>query len=175
MAIGVEMKITLGMMNRPLYIPLVALFRCYLRSPLIQIRSRLNRAPKKKKKEFLDIANDISQSKSYRNNFYRNSYTTDIFNIEVYKIKRSRISIIRDDESEQRNETETLMSSSSSLSCIPVKAGNYVARKTLHKPCGIMEETGNSIVYFRKDRNEPLLGYRLSVVMRIHETGGARA
>lgn len=173
MAIGVEMKITLGMMNRPLYIPLVALFRCYLRSPLIQIRSRLNRAPKKKKKEFLDIANDISQS--YRNNFYRNSYTTDIFNIEVYKIKRSRISIIRDDESEQRNETETLMSSSSSLSCIPVKAGNYVARKTLHKPCGIMEETGNSIVYFRKDRNEPLLGYRLSVVMRIHETGGARA
>lgn len=173
MAIGVEMKITLGMMNRPLYIPLVALFRCYLRSPLIQIRSRLNRAPKKKKKEFLDIANDISQS--YRNNFYRNSYITDIFNIEVYKIKRSRISIIRDDESEQRNETETLMSSSSSLSCIPVKAGNYVARKTLHKPCGIMEETGNSIVYFRKDRNEPLLGYRLSVVMRIHETGGARA
>lgn len=173
MAIGVEMKITLGMMNRPLYIPLVALFRCYLRSPLIQIRSRLNRAQKKKKKEFLDIANDISQS--YRNNFYRNSYTTDIFNIEVYKIKRSRISIIRDDESEQRNETETLMSSSSSLSCIPVKAGNYVARKTLHKPCGIMEETGNSIVYFRKDRNEPLLGYRLSVVMRIHETGGARA
>lgn len=172
MAIGVEMKITLGMMNRPLYIPLVALFRCYLRSPLIQIRSRLNRA-QKKKKEFLDIANDISQS--YRNNFYRNSYTTDIFNIEVYKIKRSRISIIRDDESEQRNETETLMSSSSSLSCIPVKAGNYVARKTLHKPCGIMEETGNSIVYFRKDRNEPLLGYRLSVVMRIHETGGARA
>lgn len=175
MAIGVEMKITLGMMNRPLYIPLVALFRCYLRSPLIQIRSRLNRAPKKKKKEFLHIANDISQSKSYRNNFYRNSYITDIFNIEVYKIKRSRISIIRDDESEQRNETETLMSSSSSLSCIPVKAGNYVARKTLHKPCGIMEETGNSIVYFRKDRNEPLLGYRLSVVMRIHETGGARA
>lgn len=171
MAIGVEMKITLGMMNRPLYIPLVALFRCYLRSPLIQIRSRLNRA-QKKKKEFLDIANDISQS--YRNNFYRNSYTTDIFNIEVYKIKRSRISIIRDDESEQRNETETFMSSSSSLSCIPVKAGNY-ARKTLHKPCGIMEETGNSIVYFRKDRNEPLLGYRLSVVMRIHETGGARA
>lgn len=131
--------------------------------------------PKKKKKEFLDIANDISQSKSYRNNFYRNSYIINIFNIEVYKIKRSRISIIRDDESEQRNETETLMSSSSSLSCIPVKAGNYVARKTLHKPCGIMEETGNSIVYFRKDRNEPLLGYRLSVVMRIHETGGARA
>lgn len=175
MAIGVEMKITLGMMNRPLYISLVALFRCYLRSPLIQIRSRLNRAPKRKKKEFLDIGNDISQSKSYRNNFYRNSYITDIFNIKVYKIKRSRISIIRDDESEQRNETETLMSSSSSLSCIPVKAGNYVARKTLHKPCGIMEETGNSIVYFRKDRNEPLLGYRLSVVMRIHETGGARA
>lgn len=49
------------------------------------------------------------------------------------------------------------------------------ARDVSHKPYGIMEETGNSIVYFRKDRNEPLLGYRLSVVMRIHETGGAGA
>lgn len=34
---------------------------------------------------------------------------------------------------------------------------------------------GNSTVRLLKDHNEPLLGYTLSAVMRVHETGGAGA
>lgn len=62
-AIGVEMKITLGMMNRSLYIPLVALFRCYLRSPLIQIRTQSRPKKKKKRKQFLDIVNNFTSKR----------------------------------------------------------------------------------------------------------------